>query len=196
MTDDNSLTSAPIPRLTRRNAIPASIGFLFHTVFNITDTYFAGLIGTQALAALSLSFPVFFVIIAMGSGLQTGATACIATALGKGDKPQARILAAQSLLMGIIAGGALTIVGYTISPALFNLLGAEGAYLEDCLAYMQPIFGGTALFTILYMENAILNAQGDTVSFRNFLMIGALLNVGLDPWFIHGGMGLPAMVIL
>ena len=76
------LTTDPIPGLIRAISIPASIGFFFNTMFNVVDTYFAGLISTQALAALSLSFPVFFIIISFGSGISTGTTALIATAIG------------------------------------------------------------------------------------------------------------------
>lgn len=60
-----SLVKKPIPGLIAGMAIPASIGFFFNTFYNIADTYFAGLVSTQALAALGLSFPIFFVIIAL-----------------------------------------------------------------------------------------------------------------------------------
>ena len=86
MKKDNHLTTQSIPKLIQQIAIPASVGFFFYTMFNVVDTYFAGLISTEALAALSLSFPVFFIIIAMGSGLSTGTTAVIATALGAGNQ--------------------------------------------------------------------------------------------------------------
>ena len=52
------LTTQPIPGLVRKIAVPASVGLFFHTMYNVVDTYFAGLISTQALASLSLSMPV------------------------------------------------------------------------------------------------------------------------------------------
>ena len=72
-----SLVKKPIPGLIASMAIPASVGFLFNTFYNIVDTYYAGLKSTHALAALGLSFPIFFVILALGSGISTGATALI-----------------------------------------------------------------------------------------------------------------------
>lgn len=75
MTKDNDLTTGPIPRLVAKLAIPASIGYLFNTMYNVVDTFFGGLISTQVLDALSLSLPVFFIIIAMGTDIATGATA-------------------------------------------------------------------------------------------------------------------------
>ena len=79
-----TLTAEPIPALIRKIAVPASVGFFFNTMFNAVDTWYGGRISTQALAALSLSLPVFFLIIAVGSGLGAGTTALIGTALGKG----------------------------------------------------------------------------------------------------------------
>ncbi|MCE5275517.1 MAG: MATE family efflux transporter [Syntrophaceae bacterium] len=190
------LTTDPIPRLIRDISIPASIGFFFNTMFNVVDTYFAGVISTQALAALSLSFPVFFIIISMGSGVSTGTTALIATALGAGDTPQAKMFAVQGVSFGVILSVAITAIGILASPYLFSFMGAKGPYLAMCLAYMNTIFAGSVFFVLNYMLNAILYALGDTRSFRNFLIAGCLLNVVLDPWFISGGLGVPAMGVM
>ena len=189
------LTTRPIPQLIRQIAIPASIGIFFHTMFNVVDTYFAGHFSTQALAALSLSFPAFFLIIAMGSGLQTGTTALIGNALGSYDHEEAGRLALQGLVFGLITGILLTGVGIAVSPWLFRSLGASGDYLAITLEYMDTIFIGAAAFLLVYMNNAILQAQGDTRPFRNFLIAGFAANCVLDPWFIFGGYGVPAMGI-
>ena len=65
----SQLLTEPIPKLLVRLAVPVGIGFFFNTMFNVVDTFYAGLISTRAQAALSLSFPVFFLIIAVGSGI-------------------------------------------------------------------------------------------------------------------------------
>lgn len=165
-------------------------------MFNVIDTYFAGLISTQALAALSLSFPVFFIIIAFGGGISTGTTTLIATALGAGDHARARTFAIQGIAFGLILSLTVTALGLTASPALFRLLGATGHYLSMCLEYMNTIFAGSVFFIMNHMLNAILNALGDTRSFRNFLIAGCILNAGLDPWFIYGGLGVPALGVM
>ncbi len=196
MKDTMNLTSDPVPSLVKKVAIPASIGFFFNTMFNVVDTYFGGSISTQALAALSLSFPVFFIIIALGSGIATGSTALIATSLGSGNLKEAKMYAIQGVAFGVIVSLVLTYVGITASPFLFTLLGATDTYLDQSLLYMNTIFVGSILFIVNYMLNSILNALGDTVSFRNFLIIAFFLNIMLDPWFIFGGLGLPAMGIV
>ena len=193
MTYNNDLTTKPIPELVRRIAIPASVGFFFNTMYNVVDTYYGGLISTQALASLSLSFPVFFTIIALGSGISTGASALIANALGARDSDRAQKYATQSISFSAIVSLLLTIAGWLAAPFLFRLLGAEGDYLRMALSYINVIFGGTILFSLTFVINGILNAQGDTRTFRNYLVAGFFLNVLFDPWFMFGGFGMPAL---
>ncbi len=189
----HDLTTGPVRPLLRRIAIPAAVGMFCNTLYNLTDTYFAGRLSTDALAGLSISFPVFFSIIALGAGLGAGTTALIAHAIGRGDLPRARLLAAQALSLGLLASLALTVLGLLFSRPLFVLLGAEGAYLENALRYIHVIFAGTAFFVGSYAVNAGLVARGDTHTLRNVLAVGAVVNAGLDPWFMYGGFGLPAM---
>jgi len=196
MNDYRTLTTEPIPVLIRRIAVPASIGYFFNTMFNVVDTVFGGLISTRALAALSLSLPVFFIILAMGVGISTGTTALIANALGAGERREAKLIAIQGITFGVLLSIVITYSGCLASPFLFSLLGASGPYLDDSLIYMNTIFAGAIFFMLAYMLNAILYALGDTRSFRNFLTAGFFMNIALDPFFIYGGFGLPPLGIL
>ena len=78
-----------IPKLVKKLAIPASVGTLFQTLYNIVDTFYAGKISPEALAALSKSFPIYFIIIATGVGLGVASTALMANSIGEGNKNQA-----------------------------------------------------------------------------------------------------------
>ena len=190
---DYDLTRGDIRRHIFTLAVPASTGFLFHTLFNVTDTWFAGMISTQALAALSLSFPIFFMIVSIAGGMSEGATALIGNALGSGAKEEARHLLNNALMLAALLGGLLTLAGYIAAPFLMRHLGANGAYLDEAVGYISVIILGTALFVFSFFSNAALNAQGDTVSFRNILIVSALLNVMLDYWFVTGGLGISPM---
>ncbi len=193
MNQNSDLTQKPIPELIRAIAVPASIGFFFNTMFNVVDTYYGGRLSTDALAALSLSFPVFFMIIALGSGIATGTTALISNAIGRGDREKAVEYTGQAISFTLLIGIAMTIGGTAISPFLFKILGAKDRYLALALSYMNVILLGAVFFLLIYTFNAILNARGDARAFRNYLIAGFFLNVFLDPWFMYGGFGMPKL---
>lgn len=193
MEENNDLVEKPIPSMIRKIAIPASIGFFFHTMYNVVDTYFAGLLSTQALAALSLSFPVFFIIIAFGSGISTGTTALMANALGEGRKKLTRLYATQSISFTVLMSAVLTAAGFAAAPSLFMLLGATGEYLADTLAYMNIILLGTVFFMLTFVANGLLSSIGDTKTFRNVLIAGFLANIVLDPILMFGVFGIPGL---
>ncbi len=188
-----SLTTDPISQLTWRIALPISVGMFFNTMFNVVDTLCAGWLGTDALAALSLSFPVFFIIIAVGSGLSQGTTALMANALGAGDAPEARRVFAQSLVFAVIGGVVLSIAGWFAAPSLFRLLGAEGGYLRTVLTFMNVTLAGGVFYLLPMVMNSALSAQGDTRAYRNFLIAGFAANIALNPVLMWGLFGLPAM---
>jgi putative MATE family efflux protein len=193
MDKDYNLLTQPIPKLIRKIAVPTSIGYFFNTMFNVADTYYGGRISTEALAALSLSFPVFFLIIAVGAGISTGATALIGHALGAGNRKEASHLSAQTISFGIGNGLLVTLVGFLLAPWLFSLLGGKGTVLTLAITYIHAIFTGSLFFLVNFVLSAILNATGDSRSFRNFLVAGCLLNLILDPWFLFGGLGIPPL---
>lgn len=186
-------TTAPLPKLIRSIALPSSIGLIFNTLFNVVDTYYGGLVSTTALAALSLSFPVFFIILSMGIGMGTGATALISSSLGSGDKKKAGIYAAQAMTFSLINALLLTVLGILFAPQLLKLLGARDEYLGIAVAYMNIIVSGTFFFLLNSSLNASLTSRGDTKTYRNFLIAGFFLNVLMDPWFMYGGLGVPSM---
>ncbi|HZV82011.1 MAG TPA: MATE family efflux transporter [Geobacteraceae bacterium] len=189
----HDLLTQPVGPQVRRLALPVGIGFFFNTMFNVVDTWYAGRISTEAVAAVSLSFPLFFLIIAVASGISTGATALMGHAIGAGRRDEASVLAAQTISFGLIHGVLLTLAGWLAMPAIFRLLGAQGDYLALAVAYMGAMFSGAVFFVANQAHNSILNASGDTKSFRNFLILAFLLNLVYDPWFIYGGFGLPPL---
>jgi putative MATE family efflux protein len=190
-----NLTTDPIPGLIRALAIPASVGMIFNTMYNVVDTYFGQFLSTDGLAALSLSFPFFFVIIAAGSGIATGATALISNALGEGDEQRAVHLQTQAISFGVLASIVLTAVGLLIAPAAYRFMGATEAVLELALQYIRVILYGTVFFLLNQIINAGLTSRGETRTLRNVLFIGMVLNIGLDPLFLFGyaPLGIPRM---
>ena len=195
MTNANPLLTDSIPILIRRIGMPVAVGVLFNNLFQVADTFFAGMISKEALAALTLSFPLYFIIIGLASGLGTGASALIGNALGAGKSEAAAHITAQGLTLTVALSLLTASIGIAVAPAVFQSLDATGNALRFNMSYITPIFAGTIFFNLVFMFNAALAAQGNTRPFRNFLVLGFLLNLLLDPWFIFGGFGLPAMGI-
>ena len=164
-------------------------------MYNVVDTFYAGLISTQAIAALSLSFMIFFLIIGFGYGLSSAITALLGNAFGKKRYKLASIYAHKGLLFVPIVGIFLSIIGYFASPALFVLLGASDEYLQTSIDYINPILFGTVFFMFNFSLNSILVAQGDTKTYRNTLIFGFFANLALNPLFIYGFLFIPAMGI-
>lgn len=172
-----------------------SIGFFFNTMYNVVDSFYAGKISTEALAALALSFPVYFIIIAVSEGIARGSTALIANAIGANDQEKEGAYSGQLFSLGFFCAIGLMIVGYFAAEPLFRIMGADGLYLEMATDYINPIFWGAMFFLLSSMCNAILLAHGDSKTFGKVLICGFFLNLMFDPWFLYGGFGLPAMGI-
>jgi len=184
-------TTIQIPILIRKLAVPSSVGFIFNTLFNVVDTYWGGKISTSALAAMSLTFPVFFIILSMGIGMGTGTTALISQSLGAGKNTEADKYGFQAITFSLINSVFLTIFGLLVAPSLFLILGASNEYLLIAIQYMNIILFGTVFFLINSILNSLVTARGDTKTYRNYLIIGFFLNVIMDPWFMYGGYGFP-----
>ena len=182
-----------IPKLVRQIAIPASVGMFFNTMYNVVDTFWAGQLSPEALAALSLSLIPFIGLLAVGFGLGQGACALISNALGTEDNDQASRLVAQALLLAFAVSAAIVVVGLVVTPFLYRGMGASGEYLELSLDYMNWLIYGSGVFIFALVINSGLNAQGDTKSYRNALICGFFANIILDPLFLFGWGYFPAL---
>ena len=187
-----NITSNPISKLLKEIAIPASIGSLFQTLFNIVDTFFAGKISPEALAALAKSFPLYFLIISAGIGIVAGANSLIANSLGERNKIAASIYTYNTLTYALIVGLVITFLGLFFSYDLLKFMGSNQESIILAKQYTDIIFSGTLIFLILTALNASLYAQGDTKTYRNVLIVGLIFNIILNPIFIFGFLFIPA----
>jgi len=177
------LTQGIIRQHIVKLAVPAVVGYFFHTLFNITDTFFAGQISTEALAALSLSASVFFMVLAIGIGMSEAVTALVGNALGEKDIHKAQHIALNAIVFAVLLSMVLSLFGVLSVPYLVEALG-DPSYTEEALEYINFILYGAIFFIGAFFANSFLNALGDTKSFRNVLIFTAVLNIMLDYIFI------------
>ena len=190
-----NLLGEPIIDLLKKIAIPASTGTLFQTLYNIVDTFFAGKISANALAAIAKSFPLYFIIIATGVGIVSASNALISNSLGAKEDRTASLYVAQSLLYSVFVSILVTIIGLSFSDDLLRFMGSDQETIRLATDYLDIIFFATFIFLIQISLNGALNAQGDTKSYRNVLIVSFFLNIGLNPLFIFGFGPIPAFGI-
>lgn len=174
-------------------ALPVTIGFFFNTMFNVVDTYFAGQISIEALAAMSLTFPIFFIILAFSQGISAGCSAILSNAIGAKQTYEIKKYSAQIISYGIFSSLLLTCIGLLFSRPLLLFLGASGNYLNLALDYIHIIYLGSFFFLLTSSANSILLSHGNSKTMRNVLITSFIINCILDPWFLFGGFGIPAM---
>jgi putative MATE family efflux protein len=190
---DIDLTKGNIRNHFKTIAIPASVGFLFNTFYNVIDSFYAGQLGTESLAGMAISFPIFFLVLSISSGLGNSATSLSAIALGEKNKPLFHAIAKNTVFLGIIMGIVIPLLSPIYLPFLFGLTGANETVLGIGQEYTYTILIGGIFFIMNNIFSGMLNAQGITKPFRNFLIIGFLLNIILDPMFMYGWLFFPAL---
>ena len=187
-----NFTSTPILKLLRQIAIPSMTGSLFQTLFNLVDTFYAGKISPEALAALAKAFPLYFIIISAGIGIVAGCNSLIASSLGANNKLAASIYSYHSLIYAFFLSIVITFIGILFSHDLLKIMGSSTSSIDLAKEYTDIIFLGTIIFLILTSLNATLYAQGDTKTYRNILILGVFFNIILNPIFIFGLFFIPA----
>ncbi len=190
-----NLLKDSIPGLIKKIALPASIGTLFQTLFNIVDTFFAGTISPEALSALAKSFPIYFIIIAACVGVTVGGTSLIANSIGENNKSKIHGYFAHTIIYAIIVSILITSIGLFFAPFLFELMGSETEVVKLGLSYTNVVFAGSIIFIMLVALNSLLHADGDTKTYRNVLILSFFLNILLNPLFIFGFGPIPAFGI-
>ena len=193
MSKSLNLTKDPIGPLLRKIAIPASVGTLFQTLFNIVDTFFAGKISPEALSALAKSFPIYFIIIAACVGVTVGGNSLIANSIGEKNKKNVLIYFGQTIIFGIILSVIITFIGLYYASDIFFMMGSTNEVVNLGLQYTDVIFSGSIVFISVVALNSLLHAEGDTKTFRNVLILSFVLNIFLNPLFIFGYGFIPAM---
>ena len=195
MENSSTITSKPIIQLLKKIAIPASTGSIFQTLFNIVDTFFAGKISSDALAALAKSFPLYFIIISAGIGIVAGCNSLISNSLGQRNRFAALIYSHHTFIYSILLSIIITALGVFFSYDILKLMGSSSESIILAKKYTDIIFYGTVFFLILTSLNAILYSQGDTKTYRNVLIVGLFANILLNPIFIFGFLFIPAFGI-
>ena len=182
------LTQTPIPRLIWALAVPTIISMLVTGIYNTADTYFVGRISTEATAAVGLVFTVQAIIQAMGFFCGHGSGNSLSRMLGAGRRQDAAEMAATGFVLALLLGVTVAAVGNLFAADLADFIGATDASRGDTMAYMRIILIGAPFMTGQFVINNQLRFQGSAMYAMVGLMLGAIMNIGLDPllMFVFG----------
>jgi putative MATE family efflux protein len=182
-------------------AVPAGIGMLFTTLYNVVDVFFAGLIGTDAQAGLAISFQAFFIFITFGFGLSAAMTALVGNAIGARDDSAACQIAVRGIGFGLLISALLIVVAVWLGPLLIKLVSTEGVYREAGIRYFMVLLVAIPSFVMSFGINGLLQSQGDTVSMQRAQIGAFFANIGLNPLLVFGlpgvwgGMGFDGIAV-
>ena len=188
-----NLLKDPVVSTIKRMTIPMIYGMVLLMTFNLIDTFFVSLLGTQPLAAISFTFPVTFTVLSFMIGLGIGTSAVIARFLGSDDQESAKNSATAALYLAAVIVITLSFLGYLFTDELFTLLGAQASLLPLIHQYMDIWYIGSVFLIGPMIGNAILRASGDTKTPSMIMGSAGLINAILDPIFIFGFGPVPAM---
>jgi putative MATE family efflux protein len=175
-----------IPRALTTLAIPIILANLLQTGYQLTDAFWVGRLGAAAVAAISVSFPVTFLVIALGSGLAMAGATMTAQYVGAGRQDMVNHVAAQTMLMVVITSVLFGALGFALAPLLLTLLGVAPEVYNGALGFLRVSFVGIIFVFMYAMFQSLMRGVGQT---KVPLMIVAgtvLLNFILDPLFIFG----------
>ena len=195
MNPKNKLAEMPIRPLLYTMAVPLVLSLLIQSLYNIVDSVFVARLSENALTAASLVYAIQFLMIAISVGTAVGLNALLSRRLGQKKPEEACRAATTGLLLMVGTSLVFTLAGLLFSPQIAAALTSDPELQTLCRDYLSVnlVFCG-GIFLQTYGQR-LLQAVGDTVLSMISLIIGAVVNIILDPIMIFGQLGCPAMGI-
>lgn len=179
------LGSAPIPTALMALGIPIMIGMLINALYNLVDAYFVGGLGESPMGAISVVFPLGQVVVGLGLMFGNGAASYLSRLLGRGDRDTANKVASTAVYSSVIIGAIIIISSTIFLKPILTMLGATDSIMPYALTYAR-IYVVSCIFNVFNVTmNNIVASEGAAKTTMCALLLGAALNIGLDPIFIY-----------
>lgn len=179
------LGNAPIPKALLAMGIPTMIGMLINALYNLVDAYFVGGLGETQMGAISVVFPLGQLIVGLGLLFGNGSGSYISRLLGCGDKETANKAASTALYSGLAVGAVFILFSVIFLNPILSLLGASESILPFALEYSRIYVISCILNVFNVTVSSIITSEGAAKTSMLALLLGAVLNCGLDPLLIY-----------
>ena len=179
------LGNAPVPQALMALGIPIMIGMLINALYNLVDAYFIGGLGESQMGAISIAFPLGQVVVGLGLMFGNGAASYLSRLLGRGDREAASKVASTALYSSVCIGAVIIIGTAIFLKPILTMLGATDTIMPYALSYGR-IYVISCIFNVFNVTmNNIVASEGAAKTTMCALLLGAVLNIGLDPIFIY-----------
>ncbi len=168
-------------------ALPIFWGSVFQQLYNVVDSVIVGnFVGKEALAAISSTGPLIFLIIGLVSGVFSGAGVVISRYFGSGDTQEVKRAIHTTVAFGIVASIGITVLGTVLAPQILEMMGTPIEVFENAIVYIRIYFLGVSTVIMYNTANGIFQAVGDSKRPLYFLITASLINIVLDIVFVLG----------
>ncbi len=180
-----SLGSEKIGILLLRLSLPATVGMICVAMFNVVDTIMVGRgIGTTALAAVSIIFPIQMIIMAIAQTIGTGAASLASRSIGAANEERALKSMGNAITMSLLSSALIFIFGYIFRFPLLSIFGAKATVLSSAENYFTIVLAGSPLFSLFMVSNNLLRAEGKVKPAMTNMILSGIANIVLDYIFI------------
>jgi putative MATE family efflux protein len=187
------LTQGPVATSLFKLAAPMMIGISSNILVSMLEIGFIGQLGTDAVAAITFTFPVVMILSSIALGIGIGTSSVIARSVGGGNQADVKRLGTHSILLVAAAMSVLSLLGWASIDLVFEFLGAAPEMLPLIHSYLDIYYLGALLFTTTMVAGNIMRANGNANIPGIVMTLGALFNLALDPVLIFGWFGLPRL---
>ncbi|SDY28653.1 MATE family efflux transporter [Halopenitus persicus] len=187
------MTAGPIAPGLFTLAWPLVLGNLLQTLYNLADMFWVGRVSPEAVAAVSLMFPLSWMFVSTAMGVTAATIALVSQHVGAGNDRQADRIVAQTCLLATVVSVVLAVTGFLGRHWLLYWIGARGQVLVESLAYIEVILAALPLTFLFFAFRASLQGAGDTKTAMWLVAASAGLNIVIDPFLVLGWGPAPAM---
>jgi len=181
--DVETMLGAP-KKAIRKMAVPMIVAMFASSINGVVDAAWISGLGPDALAAIGLLFPLFFITVGVSGGISIGASSAIARLIGAGNKADAERTASVSITLTLISGVSFSILMLFITRPMMMAIGGADV-IELCMQYANVMFIFATAFFINSLMSSILRAEGSAKRSMMIMVAGSLLNLVLTPIFIY-----------
>ena len=190
---ENKLGTMSIPKLLFQVSFPIVVSMFIQSMYNLVDSYYIGKINEDAFTAISIAFPIQNIMIGIAVGTGVGMNSLISRYLGEKNYEKSNRTAETGLALAIIYGIILLILSRFLPRPFLSAQTTDENIIAYGIEYLQIVMGfSMGVFIQIFLERT-LQSTGRSIFTMLTQLIGAVLNIILDPIFIFGYFGLPAM---